>query len=167
VKASGFPGDEFFIVGKQFNRPGLSVSVCGMPVVDFDLLEDGHTIRLAAPACDIVGFAPVEVCNIFGCVVEAKGFKYSRERIPFRRGDANNDEVVDISDPIVILGDLFLGEPATAPCRDALDANDDGGVDISDAIFLLAFLFVGADESPYPPFSKPGLDPTPDTLPEC
>ncbi len=85
----------------------------------------------------------------------------------FRRGDANGDGGVDISDAVFILGELFIPMSPTGPCQDADDVNDDGGVDISDAVFLLATLFIPM--SPVPPapgVSICGPDPTMDSV-EC
>jgi PKD repeat protein len=84
----------------------------------------------------------------------------------FRRGDANADGKVDISDAIAILGYLFGGGDGPA-CLDAADANDDGKVDISDAIYLLAHLFLGGPAPPAPGPIACGGDPTDDNLPEC
>jgi hypothetical protein len=80
----------------------------------------------------------------------------------FRRGDANNDERVNLSDSIQILLHLF-GYGRTPSCRKAADVNDDGGVDLSDAIAIIFRLFGGA--GPFPePYTKCGPDPTPDAL---
>ncbi len=87
-----------------------------------------------------------------------------RER--FRRGDANDDGRIDLSDPVTILGCKFLGEPCPG-CRDAMDANDDGMVNVSDPIALLSHLFLGAPPPPAPGPTVCGDDPTPDELPEC
>lgn len=81
----------------------------------------------------------------------------------FIRGDVNLDRRIDISDPLSLLGALFLGEAAVR-CDDAADVNDDGAVDISDARKILDFLFLGGS---LPPGTTPGLpqeDPTPDPL---
>jgi len=84
---------------------------------------------------------------------------------PFERGDANGDGSFDISDPILILGCLFL-DTRCPRCADVLDANDDGRVDISDPVYLLGWRFQGG-ESPPPPALDCGLDPTPDDLRDC
>jgi hypothetical protein len=59
---------------------------------------------------------------------------------PWLRGDANNDQSIDISDAVHILAYLFLGsvEPKCAPIA---DASGDGQVALSDASRLLDFLF--------------------------
>ena len=55
----------------------------------------------------------------------------------FVRGDTNDDNTVDISDPIATLGFLF-GDMAVLDCLDAADSNDDGQIDIFDPIDTLA-----------------------------
>lgn len=58
-------------------------------------------------------------------------------------GDANFDNRVDISDPILVLNFLFRpGEPPA--CPSAADYNRDGRLDISDPIGILRALFLGA-----------------------
>ncbi len=81
----------------------------------------------------------------------------------FRRGDANTDGEVDLSDAIRTLGFLFLGD-AGLICRDAADANDDGEVDLSDAVATLGVLFLGNGEIPAPGRNECGVDPTDDDL---
>ncbi len=84
----------------------------------------------------------------------------------FRRGDANSDASLDISDPIFILLWLFVsGEEPT--CLDAADANDDGSVDIADPIYSLNFQFVSGEAIPLPGELTCGLDPTPDPFVAC
>jgi hypothetical protein len=84
---------------------------------------------------------------------------------PILRGDASHDGQLDLSDSVLILNRLFLGGPPPV-CPDEADVNDNGTVDIADPIALLGFLFLG-ERPPRPPFPEPGVDPTPDSLPEC
>ena len=67
-------------------------------------------------------------------------------------GDFSLDDSVDLTDAVVLLHHLALGNPPTAPCEGTvrsagnvalLDSNGDDYVDISDAIYLLAHLFLG------------------------
>ncbi len=76
----------------------------------------------------------------------------------FRRGDANDDGKVDISDAVFILNHLFLGGPAPS-CLDAADFNDQdkNTVNLSDAIYLLSHLFRGGPELPAP-YPEKGVD---------
>lgn len=84
----------------------------------------------------------------------------------FRRGDANSDGSVDLSDGVAVLSFLFLGEVAPS-CPDAADADDSGRLDISDAIRILGFLFLGDGPLPLPGPEECGEDPSPDELPPC
>ncbi|MCA9728528.1 MAG: hypothetical protein KC729_12645, partial [Candidatus Eisenbacteria bacterium] len=79
--------------------------------------------------------------------------------VPFRRGDANDDHLFDIADPVTILSALFGG--GTLTCDQAGDANDDGALDIADAVFALSALFVAGSPLPPPPHPNCGPDPTP------
>ena len=68
-------------------------------------------------------------------------------------GECNQDETVDLSDAICMLGFLFLGHPAALPCgggtsvdpgnRELLNWNGDAELDLSDAVGLLNWLFQG------------------------
>jgi hypothetical protein len=94
-------------------------------------------------------------------------FEYGLEVGPaadprFRRGDANDDGGVDVSDAIRFILRLFAGGPALT-CSDAGDANDDGTVDLSDPIAILEHLFRGGAPPP-PPGPTCGIDPIPDEL---
>jgi hypothetical protein len=80
----------------------------------------------------------------------------------FRRGDANFDARIEISDAIFGLAYLFLGGEAPR-CADAVDADDDGGLNLTDAVFLLNHLFTGG-RAPPPPYPEEGVDPTADGL---
>ncbi|MGE3164483.1 MAG: DNRLRE domain-containing protein [Planctomycetota bacterium] len=80
----------------------------------------------------------------------------------FLRGDCNDDGVRDISDPIVLLEQLF-GSGAEANCVDACDANDDGARDIADVVSLLDLLFGQGPPLPVPS-ANCGFDPTSDAI---
>ena len=79
----------------------------------------------------------------------------------FIRGDANDDQSVNIVDAIVILEYLFLGgdEPT---CLDAYDADDDGSVALTDATTLLDALFNPTGEPLPQPYPVAGPDRTSD-----
>ncbi len=72
-----------------------------------------------------------------------------------KRGDANGDDTVDISDPIFISNYLFSAGPEPA-CLSQADSNHDGDVDNSDVVFLLNWL--GSSGSPPPPYPGPYND---------
>ena len=88
------------------------------------------------------------ICCSIGSFVCA-GWIEDDPRIILRRGDANGDYAVNISDPAFICDYLFNGgrEP---PCMNQADANDDGHVDNSDSAYLYNWLFMGGPEPPPP-----------------
>jgi competence protein ComGC len=87
-------------------------------------------------------------------------------RARFRRGDANGDGSIDISDPISVFGHLFLGDDPL-PCLDAADSDDDGAVTISDGISGLDYIFLGGIRPADPGPAACGADPTSDELAGC
>ena len=81
---------------------------------------------------------------------------------PFRRGEANEDGSLDLSDGITVLNYLFTGTAALS-CLKAGDSNDSGVLDLSDGVYLLSYLFLGGPAPPAP-FPECGMDPTEDAL---
>jgi arylsulfatase A-like enzyme len=79
-----------------------------------------------------------------------------------RRGDADVDGAVNLTDVVVALNGLFLAGPV--PCLLAADVNGDGGMDVSDAVYTVSYLFRDGPE-PRPPF--PGCGEAADTLLVC
>jgi PKD domain len=68
----------------------------------------------------------------------------------FRRGDANYDGIVDLSDAVVILAALFLGLPGDQACLKTWDVVEDGGITVTDPIALINWLFLGGTEPDAP-----------------
>jgi parallel beta-helix repeat protein len=81
----------------------------------------------------------------------------------FRRGEVNRDGSLDLSDPLAVLGYLFLGQRDAVACEKAADADDSGALDLNDPVSLLNFLFLGGPP-PAAPANGCGADPTPDAL---
>jgi hypothetical protein len=75
----------------------------------------------------------------------------------FHRADSNDDGIVNISDIIWLLAELFNGGPVT-DCAKADDSNDDGTVDAADAVFTATYIFLGG-AAPAAPFGTCGSDP--------
>ena len=67
----------------------------------------------------------------------------------FRRGDADSNGDVNITDGIFILNFLFLGGDSPT-CLEAANSDNDGAVSITDGIYILNFLFLGGP-GPLPP----------------
>ena len=72
-------------------------------------------------------------------------------------GDCNQDGALDISDPVCVLGFLFLGRPSKLPCGDGRGSDPSNGelyawggesLDLSSAVRALQFLFFGGDPHP-------------------
>ena len=61
----------------------------------------------------------------------------------YKRGDANGDGKVSVSDVIYLINYLFKGGPAPLPILQVGDANCDGKVTVSDVIYLINYLFKG------------------------
>lgn len=76
----------------------------------------------------------------------------------FVRADVDANGRIEITDPVRILGFLFLGSPTALLCEDAADADDDGRLNISDAVYTLNYLF-STGTAPPPPAAC-GSDPT-------
>jgi len=81
--------------------------------------------------------------------------------VPFRRGDANDDALLNIADGVWLLNDLFQGGAHT-DCDGANDANADGNVDAADAVYIFNYQFLdgSAPPAPFPGCGTDG-DPAP------
>ena len=58
---------------------------------------------------------------------------------PFRRGDSNGDNHMNLADALATLNFVFLN--GNLGCLDAADVNDDGELDVSDPLLLLFALY--------------------------
>ncbi len=60
-----------------------------------------------------------------------------------KRGDANGDQKITVSDVIYLINYLFKGGPAPIPEVSVGDVNCDGKITVSDVIYLINYLFKG------------------------
>ena len=106
---------------------------------------DEMLLGLAAVAVDSRG-AGVSVEATF-CNVELTGAAPASG--DFRRGDVDDNGVVNVTDAVAILNFLFsaTNEPS---CKETADVNDDGQVNLTDGVNLLNFLFGGTAPPPDP-----------------
>ncbi|MEM7263695.1 MAG: hypothetical protein AAF488_17030 [Planctomycetota bacterium] len=150
--------------------------ITGSGVYSYSPLDDTHSMSLDLLVNGELrtftsgGFVPITADPFQIDVYEAldsctyEVFSITAEALPqFKRGDCNVDGLLDISDPITSLGQLFSPGAAIPPCRDACDINDDGVFNVADPIYALALLFDGGPP-PADPFPDCGLDPTEDFL---
>jgi hypothetical protein len=84
----------------------------------------------------------------YTCHTSAR-FEYLLADDEAQPGDVNHDRSIDISDPVQILGDLFLGDTMT--CATAAEVNSDGKVDLGDPVYLFNYLFLGGPPAPAEP----------------
>lgn len=160
----GGPGDDFINGGTEDDvlDGGSGTNVASFfPRVyaDFTITVNGEDTIVE----DTVGLGGIDTLRNFDRLEFADGyienggvFVPTRE---FIRGDANDDGVVDMSDPVSVLNLMFLGTPV--PCEVALDANDDNTLDLSDPVYLLGYLLLAGAPEPPLPFGACGDDPTP------
>ncbi len=143
-------------------EPVLAANIVGViapdaesgTVIDIDLIANHDTPQgLFRNEISAFGGARIVAALTSGSVTVAE---------TFRRGDANVDGNIDISDSIHILIGLFVGG-VVIDCDDSADFNDDAAVDISDAVRLLGHLFLG-EPPPSAPYPDCGVDPTADRL---
>ncbi len=80
----------------------------------------------------------------------------------FRRGDANQDGIVNLADGIWMLNELFQGGPSF-DCAGAVDVNFDGQYDAADGISIFSWLFLFGPP-PAAPFPDCGLPVGPQEL---
>ena len=82
----------------------------------------------------------------------------------FRRGDADDNGGLNISDAVFSLLALFIEGSRLPGCADAADSNDDGKFNLSDAVYSLNALFLGGELPPAPGTTECGGDPTEEDL---
>ncbi|MBI4602276.1 MAG: VCBS repeat-containing protein [Planctomycetes bacterium] len=102
--------------------------------------------------CDIRDGLSLD-CNLNSVPDECEAPVTCDRQVP---GDFNQNGAIEISDPILLLGFLFLSSSLRLPCGDGsvvdpgnvllTDWNHDGAVDVSDAIGALSWLFAGGPE---------------------
>ncbi len=83
------------------------------------------------------------------------------EEIIGKRGDANNDDSVNVSDLVFLLN--YLSGGPTPTCMVQADVNDDGSVNIADTAYLSNWLLSSGPAPPAPGPVNPNCDP--DTTP--
>ncbi|MGB7062488.1 MAG: dockerin type I domain-containing protein [Candidatus Zixiibacteriota bacterium] len=80
------------------------------------------------------------------------GYETCFNVIPFLRGDANGDGVVEVGDVVYLINYLYRDGDPPVPTEDG-DANCDGVVDVGDVVYLINYLYRDGDPPgcPYTP----------------
>lgn len=79
-------------------------------------------------------------------IAPAVGYSYTVEMAPFLCGDADGDELVNITDGVYLISYIFAGGPPPNP-PEAGDTNCDEIINITDAVYIINFIF---NEGPAP-----------------
>jgi hypothetical protein len=138
-----------------FNGGGLTnVMITALTIRSDDMNNVAQVTEVGVYGCDIEGFQIVDVAATSSPVSTTPGFL---------RGDATASGAVDMTDAIVTLEVVLLGQGSFA-CLDAADANDDGQPDMTDAIVTLEEIFLGRVHIPSPGTHACGIDPTSDSI---
>ena len=165
-------GDYFNLVysAQRHNENVIYWVVLGKPIALEGLESAVHAVAVHAPSTrDGTGPQAFYLGEDFDVLSPVDVLSFEKESVddrptesPFRRGDVDTSTRLDVTDPISLLGYLFLEGDAPA-CADAADANDDGDLNLSDAVAILNHLFAGQEALP-DPFESCRADPTPDEL---
>ena len=143
---------DFSLVGDPIDPPMIDAIEMIIPV------EGDYTFGIAvSPDGDKIyatnsGYPGPAIANTVSVVKFPAGMVSGR----FVRGDPNADGLIDIADPVALLGFLFGG--GDLDCASSGDVNDDELLDVADPIALLGALFSGAPAPPAP--SSCAADPT-------
>ena len=81
-----------------------------------------------------------------------------QEGTPFRRGDADTNGSLDLTDGIFILNYLFSGGRAPS-CMESANTDNNLAIELTDAIAILQYLFLGAAPPTAPGPTDCGRDP--------
>jgi hypothetical protein len=81
--------------------------------------------------------------------VTGEPFEGLPPNVTFRRGDVDANGQIELTDPVNLLGYLFLGQAKPA-CLDAADTDDNGQAEITDAVVSLSYQFLGGQEPAAP-----------------
>jgi len=143
-------------------------------------VEDPAELQFALDSCSTPPVAAVVVVNGESKPIANPDFVMIQRiepitRIPFVRGDANADGLINIADGIYTINWLFRGGPEP-PCKDAADVDDNNAHEVTDVIMLISYLFnvtierggdTYAPQPPAAPFPECGLDETGGTAESC
>ncbi|MEM7236172.1 MAG: IPT/TIG domain-containing protein, partial [Planctomycetota bacterium] len=157
--ASG--GTVVSIRGVNFTK-NARFQIGGEPLEKFEWVSSNEVRGVTAPSSP--GRVHVVVTTDTDSAFLRGGFTYLESTEPqFRRGEVNADRVTNLTDALLILDHLFIGQ-ARLECLKAADFDDNGRVEIADPIGSLSYQFLGGPPPPAPGLEDCGEDPTEDQL---
>jgi uncharacterized protein (TIGR02145 family) len=87
---------------------------------------------------------------VFVVIIALTGLTMTDSSAQYLCGDANADEIVNVSDAVYMINYVFIfGSPAPDPLCTG-DANYDSDVNVSDAVYLINYVFVFGSPPPVP-----------------
>jgi hypothetical protein len=142
-----------------------SITLLDPDGLEVDLAVDQHglyTVELSLTDSGCIGdFSDVRTSTAVHDV------RFSLGGTRLRRGDADPNGNLELTDAIRILNFLFLGIGGALACPDAADSDDNGTIELTDAVRILGFLFLGLQPPAPPGPMLCGLDATVDGLGAC
>ena len=99
----------------------------------------------------LVGVTHATICGDNGAKTDPISFTILdiEVELPFMRGDANRDGVINVTDVVYLINYLFLVPPGPAPQPWAAgDVNCDDVVNVNDVVYLINYLFVPGSPPP-------------------
>lgn len=168
--------DPLFVEEGQFDTSRFKtfqLDALDVQVPDFIISEGDYRLQWGSPAINGGGVDPSVAVDFDGnarpCLgamdMGAAEYCSDPDLPPYKRGDVNSDDTINLGDAIYALTYIFNdGDRPT--CLDTADANDDGKINLADAIKILDYLFGNTTVLPQP-FMVCGPDFTLDELLEC
>jgi len=127
----------------------MEAVVCASPVEWSDKYGSLDGTGLTLSSDGILSGTPIDtgVIILTALAVDALGVTNEKEfafhsLLPFLCGDADRDELVNISDAVFIVNYVFKNGPEPYPL-DIADVNADGAVNVGDAVSLIKYIFSG------------------------
>lgn len=110
--------------------------------VDLDIEKPFDGVTITIQQRDVIGLYEGERGPALS-EIEVNGMVASASTVPnatFRRGDANCDGSINVTDAIVVLSHLFSNRNDLC-CTMAADTNGDNALNLTDPIYFLSYLF--------------------------
>ena len=165
-----FPGVSYtlYLHGNNFGAPPVGATFTADGLTGTSVSNGLDWVQLSDVTADSTGEIVITVSdgNAAGIAIvnglEIVGpFDETALLDEFKRGDADQNSILDIADVSHSLAFQFLGTVSSS-CLDSLDVNDDGHIRVDDPLYALFHMFAGGAAIPAPGAEVCGIDPTDD-----